>query len=254
MTRKVREGDDVFRVAPAPDWRPAPAGALKTMRREAAALSSAAIQDHDPGLAARALSMRAQLRLVETVRGYVPPVLDPGGALPWGPARGALDHATIVEVETDPHSGAPKIVDRQVRKRRGPSALSGFEPQLRRIAEAYADLTAAVASVAGSWLSGPGGGGISDGGATARCALAKRLTAARVAIGDAVVLSPRGAAAQRDHARTALTVRALVDRICLQGWTIDHVLASHGWSRRQAYRAACQQAMRAALQRLAEVR
>jgi hypothetical protein len=251
MTRKVRGGADVFQVPSAPDWRPAPPGALRELRAEARALTRAALEAQDPGLACRALSVRSELRVTETVRLYTPPVLDPSGPMPFGPARGGLDHVEIAEVAYDPRTGRDELTSRVVRKRRGPEALSGFGPQVRRAAEAYADLVAAMASSPGSCLAGPGRGGISDGGATTRCALAARLREARAAIGMGLVLSPRGHDAHADRARRAVTCIDLVDAVCLRGHSLRRVLADHGWSRWHNNEARLTEALKAALGRLA---
>jgi hypothetical protein len=255
MIRKVRGGDGVWRdqAGPAPDWRPCPPGALRGMRAEARALTDAAIGARDPGLAARAVAVRAEVRVVEAVRGYTPPVLDPSGPLPYGPARGGLDHVAIPDVAYDPRAGRDQLVDRLVRKRRGPTALSALPARLRAVAEAYADLAAAVASPGCPNPDAARRGGISDGGATWRCAMAARLRAAHRAIGTGLVLVPRGPGAHRDRPRLSIGARAVVDMVCLRGCTLRGVLAAHGWSRFRLNEQRVSEALEAALTRMAEV-
>lgn len=255
-------------VSRAPHWQPDKAGLVSTVstrRAQADGLARAALgTDHpkprddakppQPALAGAALNARGEARVAATVAGYTSPCLDPSGPLPFAPGRGALDHATVPDFVYDTGTDGYVVADRPVRMRRGPSALTGMPAALRAAAGRYVALVEAVGAPGCRDLQAPRGGGLSDGGATSRCGLAEQLQRrAGPAIGYAVVLRPRGLAANANRSRHVLTMRELVDRVCLNGWTIDRVLAWRGWSRRQAYRNACRDALTAALTRLAQV-
>ena len=250
MTRRVRKS-----AGPAPHWQPDQAGLVATAatRRAQAGRLTAAVLDGNPAGAGAALAARAEARVAASVAGYTPPCLDPSGPLPFAPGRGGLDHATIPGFAFDATADALVVADRPVRKRRGPSALSRLPPALRAAGERYAALVEAVSSP-GCPDPGAPKGGLSDGGATTRCGLAEQLQRrALPAIGHGVVLRPRGLAEHTGRPRHILTVRDLVDRVCLRGWPIDRVLSSRGWSRRHAHGNACHEALAAALTRLARV-
>lgn len=249
MARKVRGSDCVS--GEAAGWSPAPKGQARALRVEAAALTKAAIETRDPVLASRALAVRSEARVSAMVASYHPPSLDPSGPMPFGPARGGLVRVLIPDVSIDPTTGADKVTEQAVRKRRGKSALSGLPGRLRSVAEAYADLVAAVGSPGGPGMDAPRGGGLSDGGAAARCALAAQLRDVQEAIGCGAVIRPRNRAAHADRSRVTITERGLVDRVCIHGHTVSQVLAAHGWSRRAAYERALRQALEAALRRMA---
>lgn len=253
----LTEGDDgVLRpdAGRAPDWSPGTPGHARDLRDALKERTGRQLLAGAPDAApAITRSLRAELRLSARVAAYHAPALDPSGPLPWGPARGALEHGTVTDLIWDPKAGAEAVAEVAVRRRQGPPALIRLGPDLRRVAEAYADLVAAHASAPGPRLDLPAGGGLSDGGATTRCALSERLRLSRAAIGPGVVLRPCAAAAHRDHARTELTVRWLVDTACVMGWALDRILASRGWSRYQKHRNACHDALAAALDRLSVV-
>ncbi len=255
-------------VSRAPHWRPDKAGLVadaSTRRAQADGLTRAALgTDHpksrddarppQPALAGAALNARGEARIAGIVAGYTSPCLDPSGPLPFAPGRGPLDHVTVHGFVYDAKVDGDVVADRPVRMRRGPSALASMPSALRAAAGRYAALVEAVASPGCRDPQAPRGGGISDGGATSRCGMAEALRRRAVpAIGYAVVLRPRGLAAHADRPRYVLAVRELVDRVCLNGWTVDKVLAWRGWSRRQAYRNACRDALGEALARLAQV-
>jgi hypothetical protein len=239
----------------APHWRPDRQGLLasaRELRAEARALSAAALGGQ-PELAGRALTVRAEAAVAAVVANYTAPSIDPGGLMPYGPASGPLDHATMDQPLYDHRADRYTVAKQPVRMRRGPAALAGLPPSLCAAAARYLALVEAVSSPGGAATDGPGSLGISDGGATSRCALAEQLKRrALPAIGAGYVLRPRGPAAHADRPRHVLTVVMLVNQVCLSGLTIDRVLAASGWSRRHAYRKACRDALTAALSRLAQ--
>jgi hypothetical protein len=174
------------------------------------------------------------------------PTLDDG---PTGFARGPVEVATIVEVDWDVRRGEYRARDRAVIRRRGPDALAALPQHQRDAGALYAEAVERVASVRAP---GEGrGGGLSDGGAVLRCAAAERLRACRTAIGDALVLDPRGVRAHRDHARRALNVAEIVDGAVLHGRTIPEILARAGWSRGPSVAGPAREALAQALERIA---
>ena len=81
----------------------------------------------------------------------------------------------------------------------------------------------------------------------------RRLGRMRAAIGDGVALAPRNARAHADRGRTLITVRRLVDAVCVEGLTLSSVLAAHGWGRGLASATALRDALRDALDRMSMV-
>lgn len=240
------------RAAAAGDWRPGTQAGARAAKDMARSLTSAAIDAGDAGLAARALTARAEAQIADRVARHVPAVLDPSGALPYGPARGGLVNVEMLEPAIDPKTGRDVVKKTEVRKRRGPSALASMPISLRLAAETYAALVEAHKSPGGPAPAGPRGGGISDGGATSRCELARRLGLAVEAIGDESIRFPPGSAMDADRPRRIVTVRRLVDLVCLKGWSIRRVLASHGWSRAKSRQKLLRDALEAALGRIAD--
>lgn len=216
----------------------------RARRDEAARLTEAALADR-PELARPALAAREEARIATRLAGYTPPTLDPSGPLPYGPARGGFERAEL----PDPWTGRPM----PVRRRRGSSALGRLPEGLRAAAARYAALVEAVNAPGCPSLDAPRGGGLSDGGASSRCALAQRLGRAHEAIGPTLALPARGAQAHADRGRRSVSVRALVDMVCLEGRPLRDVLASHGWSRWAEHERRLGDALRAALERLSEV-
>ncbi|MFT5946942.1 MAG: hypothetical protein ACI807_001191 [Paracoccaceae bacterium] len=174
------------------------------------------------------------------------PALDDG---PAGFARGAVEIATIVEVDWDVRRGEYAARDRAVIRRRGPDALAALAQHQRDAAALYLDAVERVASVRAP--SEGRGGGVSDGGAVMRCAAAERLRACRAAIGDAPVLDPRGRRAHLDRARRALNVAEIVDGAVLHGRTVPDILARAGWSRGPSVAGPVREALAQALERVA---
>lgn len=78
----------------------------------------------------------------------------------------------------------------------------------------------------------------------------RRLAWMRDKIGDAVVLSPRGAAAHSDRGRRIIRTRHIVDAVCIEGLTISQLLQSCGWPRTKARVNEIRQALAAALDRM----
>ena len=179
--------------------------------------------------------------------------VEPGGALPWGPARGRIATGEITEWAYDARRDELALVTRPVVRRRGADVLARLAPELQAVAGRYAALVEAVAAPPAPAMDGPGGNGLSDGGATSRCALAARLRAARAAIGPGVALAPRNAEAHADRGRRAITTCALVDFVCVDGLALRHVLARFGWSRYRENEARLAAALLAALRRLEAV-
>ncbi len=253
--REMRSGRGVRpTLSRAPHWRADRTGLVdnaRSLKVEARALTRAALGG-DATLARRALAVRREALVATMVAGHTPACLEPSGPLPFAPASAPLDHAKIPEVAYDAKLDGYVVTDRVVRRRRGRPGLAGMAPTLRAAGERYAALVEAVASPGGPQPGAVRGGGVSDGGATARCGLAEQLARQAIpAIGDGMVLWPRGQAQSLGHLRGLLTTQALVDRVCLKGWTIDKVLSWRGWSRRQQYRNTCREALEAALGRLA---
>lgn len=221
-------------------------------RAEAAALTGKALGG-SPRFAAAALAARAEARLATRVASYTAPVLEPSGELPFGPARGALETAAIPEIGFDPATGADLVVDARVRRRRPSRALADLPDHLVAAAAIYADAVERVAAPGCPGLDAPRAGGVSDGGAVRRTGLAQYLGSLAAAVGSGVVLDPYDPGCYAVAGRRALTALDLVNRVCVDGWVIDQVLASRGWSRRTAYRNRATAALRAALVRVAEV-
>lgn len=90
---------------------------------------------------------------------------------------------------------------------------------------------------------GGAGGSFAD-ALLSESALIDRL---RAAIGDGVALEVQRV---RRQGRRSVTVRALVDAVCIEGLTITAVLARHGWPDRGETLAAARSALAAALDRM----
>lgn len=176
------------------------------------------------------------------------PTLDDG---PSGFARGPVETAEVLEVEWDVRRREYRPKERAVIRRCGARSLAALPQHCRDAAEIYAETVELVGSVRGPGGDGPKGG-ISDGGAVMRCAAAERLRRCREAIGDALILDPRGVRAHRDRARRALRTPELVDAVALEGRSIAEVLARAGWSRRAGTAGPAKEALEAALERVAE--
>lgn len=154
------------------------------------------------------------------------PVGDPG---PDGAGRGAVEMDLV-------RSGGRQV---QVARRRVGCGLRALTVRQREAAAAYAGLVERICAIRGPVECGRRAG-VSDGGAVARMADVERLRRVRAAIGDGVVaLSTRGQS-DRPPGNPVLLV-ALVHRVCVDGLSLEAVLAAHGWPR-----------TRCALDRLAE--
>ena len=78
----------------------------------------------------------------------------------------------------------------------------------------------------------------------------RRLAALDRAIGNAVVLSPRGAQAHADRGRRVIRAGDLVVGVCIKGQTVSQLLQSFGWSRSPGSRNKITGALCAALDRV----
>lgn len=119
------------------------------------------------------------------------------------------------------------------------------------VAEEYrtlVDYRAGSALRCSSLEAGRGGGG-SGLFIDAFIAHGERLDVLEAAIGDGFVLTRRRHM-DRDNARRAITVRALVDGVLLHGLTVSGVLRAHGWAPKGEAREALRRALVAALDRM----
>lgn len=245
MTKRLVTGrDGVVRpaVSLAPSFTPGTAAVAKHYRAEAARLDGTA-----------GAFMRAEARVAGQVAGYTAPHLDPGGDLPYGPARPGLDRVEIEETGIDPATGRDRQVRRVVRRRRGPMALAILPAALKATAERYAALVEAVGASRGSSLDAPVRGGVSDGGATARCRLAQRLRRARRAIGTGLILRPQRHGGTVGRRRLPVSALELIEAVCVRGWSLEQLLKRRGWSRKRTHTKILRTALEAALERLREV-
>lgn len=167
---------------------------------------------------------------------------------PAGFARGSVEVATLIEVEWDAALGEYLPRDRPVIRRRSPDLIASLELHRREAAAIYLDAVEQVASVRS-----PGeqrGSGVSDGGAVTRCDAAGRLRACRLAIGQAVAISPEGLRAHLDRARRPLKFVDIVDGAVLHGRPLASILARAGWSRSPSILRQARAALEAALDRV----
>ncbi len=140
----------------------------------------------------------------------------------------------------------------QAARRAGKDALPPFSFDQIEAGRAYAKLAERVAAAGVQCSSieaqarGSGGGSWID----AVLHDSRRLDVMRSKVGADLVLEPRGAAAHRDRGRRAITVRDLVDAVCLEGRTLSGVLARFGWGRNTRNVKALRDALCAALDRL----
>ena len=187
-------------------------------------------------------------------RGVVVPVqmeetvMTPNGPRPvknsedgFHPARAedAFDRMTIKSRNRKGEPGATLFTVAQVEAGRAYAALS------ERCASEGLRCTSPEARVSGQgghvdWIEGV-------------IARSRRLERMRTAIGDGIALSPRNARAHSDRGRTVITVRRLVDAVCIEGLTLSAVLAAHGWGRGVASATALRDVLRDALDRMSMV-
>jgi hypothetical protein len=116
------------------------------------------------------------------------------------------------------------------------------------LAERCASEGMRCSSVEGGRSGGQGGQRDWIEGVIARSAMLARLHAD---IGDGVALSPRGAQAHADRPRRTVTVRDLVDEVCIKGRTLSEVLHRNGWLTDGRTLKAAREVLCAALDRMA---
>lgn len=202
--------------------------------------------------AAQEQALRAEIRAHR--RAALPslpgPFCDAG---PKGFARGPLEAIAVAAVECDPRTGEATVRAGRAVRRKGPDALATLPEALQQAAREYLALAEMVASVRAPG-EGPRGG-LSDGGAAARCEWSLKLRECEDAIrgddGPGMVLAARGIHAQADRGRRSLRILELVNAVALDGLSVTAVLARWGWSRGPANDRAVRDALRAALDRLA---
>ena len=183
------------------------------------------------------------------------------------PARGRLLAWDPVQVLPDGASGF-KVVDGGYRGRRGAriedvfdrmaaQALRAgreapFTPAQVGVARAYRTLherhqAAGVRCSSIEALGGSGGGSFID----AVLADGEQLALWHRRIGDGAAIVVRRVRPSSRGSRRNIPDRALVDGVCLHDQTLAEVLAAYGWSVKGVTRKAAQQALAAALDRMA---
>lgn len=228
---------------------------VPSLRREAERLTAEALDTRCPHRAARALAVRAEADLADRVGRWRRPVID-GDAGPSGPGRGAVTEGEVAVFTYSPRADrlvptVTRVVHRPVTR-----TLKGLPDRERLAALAYEELVAQRGAMRIVDLEGPSGaGGVSDGGAAARWEDDALLAAVERAIGKGVALRPLR---QRRHdmdrgLRRVITVRVLVDRVCLYGRSIEDVLGAYGWSRKKEHRQVLKTVLTEALGRAAGV-
>ena len=223
---------------------------VPSVEAEARRLTRDALDQSSPELARRALAVRAEAEVVSRVRTWARPDIgaDAGAR---GPGRGALEAAAVGVMTYSAKVDAMVPTTTTVVRRARSAILTRLPADLQNTAELYEALVAQRAAVRTIDLTAPAvGGGMSDGGAAARCDADARLFEAEKAIGDAVALKPRGALAHADRGRRAITVRQVVDLVCICGFSLEDVLVRHGWSRATRNKTELRGALEAALARM----
>jgi len=169
---------------------------------------------------------------------------------PRGPARPELRREEVEVAAYDPAARVMKTTTQQVMRRAPARVLRGLPDGCQAAAREYEGLVERIASIRGP---GDGrGGGVSDGGATTRCAWAERLRTWEAVIGQEVVIAQRGVHAHADRGRRAITRLDVVRAVVLDGKGTGDVLARFGWSRLAANQVAVREALCEALMDLAE--
>lgn len=168
---------------------------------------------------------------------------------PRGPARPELRREEVEVAAYDPAARVMKTTTQQVMRRAPARVLRGLPDGCQAAAREYEGLVERIASIRGP---GEGrGGGLSDGGATTRCAWAERLRTWEAVIGQEVVIAQRGVHAHADRGRRAITRLDVVRAVVLDGKGTGDVLARFGWSRKSTNQAALGEALSDALTDLA---
>lgn len=210
-----------------------------------------------------------------SARAMPPPLVSP--EIIAAPARGYVEIQRPTEVVMTP--SGPRVrsasvdgfhpvrvedaldgMDREARKARASNAgapkADMFTGLQRDTARAYATLHERVqsagircSSVEALGAGGSGGGSFID----AVIADSARLRQMQAAIGTGLVLIPRNAQAHADRGRSAIKVRALVDKVCIHGKSLSAVLEANGWGRWGGNRAVLRKAFCEALDRMQRV-
>lgn len=162
-----------------------------------------------------------------------------GERAPAGAARPAMELAVITETQPKKTiDGKPLVVevtepDCRTAIRRLPAVLRKMdERDARRVAaERYAHAVEKVGSIAGASAEGAksdGGPATNDGGVTTRIQYAETIyTVERTITEVGSVLRPQ---ARGGGFRRAISARALIDAVCLDGRDMAAILQAHGWS------------------------
>jgi hypothetical protein len=187
--------------------------------------------------AARARAERINFHILKTYAARrVQHGVSVGERAPVGAARPEMDLVLISGAKPDARDKVPEAatVGLPVARRRVPNVLRRMdERDARRVAaDRYATATEKVGSVAGASAEGfkaDGGAATTDGGVTTRILHAGTISAVER------VLSAAGLAIQPGRqdagsARRAISARALIDAICLEGRDMRSVLIAAGWS------------------------
>lgn len=101
-------------------------------------------------------------------------------------------------------------------------------------------------------LAEPGGGRGAGGAIDAYVQSGLRLKAFIAAIGTGIVLTPRRSM-DRDNARATVSVRFVVDAVCLWDWTLSEIIRKAGWQPKGDVRATVRRGLSEALERMRDV-
>lgn len=211
--------------------------------------------------------MRAEAARCSALLDRATPPEGCGEAIPVAPGRGACRVVVPVRLVSaatgrTAHDGwqgrnavaAADVFDRMAAsaaRRREAAPFSAAQVEVARAYRGLVERRAAGGLRCASLEAGvqggqPGGGSFID----AWIADGRRLEAMRDRIGGGAALSPRRRGACGEGSPRRLSDRVLVDLVVLRDWSVSHVLRRHGWSLKRSHRAACRDALAAALERM----